>query len=135
MYHISVELSSQCICHSKSLQMFRSTCTCKANNILTCRTALSMSQSENMTRGDFPPNSNEHFLTLTAQLEEFFQRKKNSLSQHSSRHFFQEQLLALYTLTSICIFCWWSFPVFSYPECVIQGWYYEEKLDHRTRNN
>ena len=35
-----------------------------------------MSQSENITRGDFPPNSNEHFLTLTAQLEEFFQRKK-----------------------------------------------------------
>ena len=88
MYHISDELSSQCICHSKSLQMFRSTCTCKANNILTCRTALSMSQSENITRGDFPPNSNEHFLTLTAQLEEFFLKKKKFIIPTQFKTFF-----------------------------------------------
>ena len=25
--------------------------------------------------------------------------------------------------------CWWSFPLFSWPWCVIQGWYCEEKLD------
>ena len=24
---------------------------------------------------------------------------------------------------------WWSFPLFSWPWCVIQGWYCEEKLD------
>ena len=88
VYHISVELSCQCICHSKSFQIPRSTCICQANNILTCRTALSMSQSENITRGDFPPNSNEHFLTLTAQLEEFFQRKKKFIIPTQFKTFF-----------------------------------------------
>ena len=106
MYHISDELSSQCICHSKSLQMFRSTCTCKANNILTCRTALSMSQSENMTRGDFPPNSNEHFLTLTAQLEEFKKELKKKIHYLNTVQdvFSSNNFTALYTQTLICIF-------------------------------
>ena len=64
--------------------------------------------------------------------------------------------LAIYTLTSICIFSilamhmfytfpklparricvtiqsffgWWSFLLFSWPECLIQEWHYQEKLD------
>ena len=26
-------------------------------------------------------------------------------------------------------FCWWSSPLFSWPQCLIQGWYCKEKLD------
>ena len=25
------------------------------------------------------------------------------------------------------LFCWWSFPLFSWPKCLIQGWYCKEK--------
>ena len=31
------------------------------------------------------------------------------------------------TIKSFC--AWWSFPLFSWPQCLIQEWYCEEKLD------
>ena len=32
-------------------------------------------------------------------------------------------------LTIKSFFTWWSFPLFSWPYCLIQGWYCEENLD------
>ena len=32
-------------------------------------------------------------------------------------------------LTVKSFFTWWSFPLFSWPYCLIQGWYCEENLD------
>ena len=32
-------------------------------------------------------------------------------------------------LTIKSFFTWWTFPLFSWPLCLIQGWYWEEKFD------
>ena len=42
-------------------------------------------------------------------------------------HFFKV-ITRIICLTNKSTFSWWSFPLFFWPQCVIQGWYCEEKL-------
>ena len=42
---------------------------------------------------------------------------------------FPEMLTRRICLTIKSFFTWWSFPLFSWPYCLIQGWYCEENLD------
>ena len=46
-------------------------------------------------------------------------------------HTFPKALTRRIVLTIKSIFSWWSFPLFSWPLYVIQGWYCKEKLDAR----
>ena len=42
---------------------------------------------------------------------------------------FPKMLTRRICLTIKSFFTWWSFPLFSWPYCLIQGWYCEENLD------
>ena len=48
---------------------------------------------------------------------------------HTVLYIFPECLIRRICLTIKSFFSWWLFPLFSWPWCVIQGWYREEKLD------
>ena len=48
---------------------------------------------------------------------------------HTVLYTFPKSLIRRIRLPIKSIFHWWSFPLFSWPQCVIQGWYFEEKFD------
>ena len=48
---------------------------------------------------------------------------------HTVPYTFPKVLTGRICLTIHNFFSRWSFPLFSWPECVLQGWYCEEKLD------
>ena len=50
---------------------------------------------------------------------------------HTVLHIFSKVLLSRIWITIKTFFSWWSFPLFLWPYCVIQGWYYKEKLHAR----
>ena len=50
---------------------------------------------------------------------------------HTVLHTFPEVLMRRICLTIKSIFRWWSFLLFLWPSCLIQGWYCKEKLDAR----
>ena len=48
---------------------------------------------------------------------------------HTVLHTFPKVLTRRIYLKIKSVFGWWSFPLFSWPQCVIQGWYCKENLD------
>ena len=48
---------------------------------------------------------------------------------HTVLYIFPKVLTGRICLTINNFLSWWSFPLFSWPWCVIQGWYCKEKLD------
>ena len=48
---------------------------------------------------------------------------------HSGLFAFSQLLTKIICLTIKSLFIWWSFPLFSWPWCLIKGWYCEEKLE------
>ena len=48
---------------------------------------------------------------------------------HTVLHTFPEVLTRRIYLKIKSFFSWWSFSLFSWPQCVIQGWYCKENLD------
>ena len=48
---------------------------------------------------------------------------------HNGLFTFPEVLTRRICLTIERFLSWWSFPLFSWPLCLIQGWYCKEKLD------
>ena len=48
---------------------------------------------------------------------------------HTVLNTFPKVLTRRICLTIYSFYCWWSFPFFLWPFCVIWGWYCKEKLD------
>ena len=90
----------------------------------------SMNTSQNFACSSYMNTT--HFAIFEKECKSFINPLHPKISLyilHTALYTFPKVLTERICLPIKSFFCWWSFPLFSWPLCVIQGWYCREKLD------